>query len=315
MKHFSIPKPCSEKWNEMTPTQKGAFCNKCAHEVRDVSHLSTNEIVQLIASEKKTPCMRMKPSQEHAINLELGNMFRSQKRNMQRAMLFSLLVVFGFTLFSCDNSQQIHERNLLESAARSMVETFEEAHIQYQKVLASAEIEGEESSEKQVVKSLDRIHLYDAKHEESLLMGQPAVRSEKVEQEVILPDLEIIRESYHTMGIPAVRYDIEPELVREFLIEKPMISKSDLPDKFDALAFPNPATSRTTLKVDLPSNTANLAIRLIDLNGQVLQSVHDDPADAGTHEFQIDLNDLTPAFYLIDVQFNDEHKVVRLSKV
>lgn len=26
---IKIPKPCNEKWNAMTPTEKGAFCSNC----------------------------------------------------------------------------------------------------------------------------------------------------------------------------------------------------------------------------------------------------------------------------------------------
>lgn len=27
---ISIPKPCNENWNEMTPDQQGAFCKVCS---------------------------------------------------------------------------------------------------------------------------------------------------------------------------------------------------------------------------------------------------------------------------------------------
>ena len=29
---LKIPNPCDEKWNEMTPTEKGVFCSKCNKE-------------------------------------------------------------------------------------------------------------------------------------------------------------------------------------------------------------------------------------------------------------------------------------------
>lgn len=35
MKNIWINDPCSENWNEMNPTQKGAFCQKYANEVDD----------------------------------------------------------------------------------------------------------------------------------------------------------------------------------------------------------------------------------------------------------------------------------------
>ena len=49
MKYFSIPEPCSENWNEMTSTEKGAFCQKCSNEVHDVSNMSNDEIILMLA--------------------------------------------------------------------------------------------------------------------------------------------------------------------------------------------------------------------------------------------------------------------------
>ncbi len=42
----SIPDPCHENWNEMTSTQKGAFCKVCTKEVIDFTSESDEEIVK-----------------------------------------------------------------------------------------------------------------------------------------------------------------------------------------------------------------------------------------------------------------------------
>jgi hypothetical protein len=34
---ISVPKPCSENWAQMRPEEKGRFCSRCAHSVRDFS--------------------------------------------------------------------------------------------------------------------------------------------------------------------------------------------------------------------------------------------------------------------------------------
>ncbi len=50
MKHpkimISIPEPCQEDWNEMTPTQKGKFCGVCTKEVVDFTVSSDENIVK-----------------------------------------------------------------------------------------------------------------------------------------------------------------------------------------------------------------------------------------------------------------------------
>ncbi len=52
---ISIPKPCHEDWNTMTPNEQGSFCGKCCKTVIDFSHQSNDEIQQFLleASNKK----------------------------------------------------------------------------------------------------------------------------------------------------------------------------------------------------------------------------------------------------------------------
>ncbi|MFT5779486.1 MAG: hypothetical protein ACI837_002445, partial [Crocinitomicaceae bacterium] len=42
-KNIKIKEPCSEDFAKMTPTQQGAFCDKCAMEVYDFTNKSTQE--------------------------------------------------------------------------------------------------------------------------------------------------------------------------------------------------------------------------------------------------------------------------------
>ncbi|UQB67438.1 hypothetical protein [Epilithonimonas zeae] len=52
MKKISIPNPCSENWNEMSPEDQGRFCSVCSKCVIDFTEKKPQEIQQLI--EKKS---------------------------------------------------------------------------------------------------------------------------------------------------------------------------------------------------------------------------------------------------------------------
>ncbi len=43
---LTIPKPCHENWDAMTPTEKGRFCSVCSKTVKDFITLSDEEIMQ-----------------------------------------------------------------------------------------------------------------------------------------------------------------------------------------------------------------------------------------------------------------------------
>ena len=42
---ITIPKPCDEKWESMTPQEKGRFCAVCSKTVRDFTNDSDDEIL------------------------------------------------------------------------------------------------------------------------------------------------------------------------------------------------------------------------------------------------------------------------------
>ncbi|TXH28373.1 MAG: T9SS type A sorting domain-containing protein [Cyclobacteriaceae bacterium] len=61
---LSIPEPCHENWQEMTPTQQGRFCKACAKEVIDFSMMTDTEVLNyFINLREEKVCGRALPSQ------------------------------------------------------------------------------------------------------------------------------------------------------------------------------------------------------------------------------------------------------------
>ncbi|WP_185289940.1 hypothetical protein [Chryseobacterium lactis] len=83
---ITIPKPCHENWENMTPDEKGRFCAVCSKTVRDFSKVPDDKIIDFFSSSSENIC---------------GNFNTSQlNRDLHYSYINSVFVKFavGFTL-------------------------------------------------------------------------------------------------------------------------------------------------------------------------------------------------------------------------
>jgi hypothetical protein len=91
---FSIPTPCHENWNSMTPDAQGRFCSQCSKTVIDFTGMANEDINSYIDSkEKGTVCGRFKGSQLHNPP--------SVNKRVSKMALASLVLSASATLNSC----------------------------------------------------------------------------------------------------------------------------------------------------------------------------------------------------------------------
>lgn len=103
---ISIPKPCNENWNSMSPNKNGRFCSSCNKTVIDFTKMNNPEIQKYFtenSSEEKI-CGHFKLNQietEGSIKYDkLRSRFsRIKIKPIKKIALFSLSLVF--TLTSC----------------------------------------------------------------------------------------------------------------------------------------------------------------------------------------------------------------------
>lgn len=99
---ITIPKPCHEKWNEMTPKDKGRFCSSCSKTVVDFTKKSTNEITNyIIENRNQQVCGHFYKKQLDTITIEIPKTAFQQPLNFQKLFILTLFFVMGTTLFSC----------------------------------------------------------------------------------------------------------------------------------------------------------------------------------------------------------------------
>ncbi|MET3979496.1 hypothetical protein ABIB39_002081 [Mucilaginibacter sp. UYP27] len=67
---ISIPQPCHENWNQMTPVEQGRHCNVCRKTVTDFTVMSNNEIINYFTEHTNT-CGRFDSHQLASVNNHL----------------------------------------------------------------------------------------------------------------------------------------------------------------------------------------------------------------------------------------------------
>lgn len=120
---ISIKEPCHEDWAKMTSTAKGAFCQACAKEVIDFTGKSPIEIKQLLAQEisnKSQTCGRITNYQLDQLNDDFFQ-WKSEQETFRAIWIFSLVAVFGLTLFSCQNTLSREMINKLNSETKQIL--------------------------------------------------------------------------------------------------------------------------------------------------------------------------------------------------
>jgi len=309
MKNFSIPAPCSEDWNEMKPTEKGAFCSSCAHEVHDVSSMSNQEIRTLFLNNLgKRTCLRMNPEQESTMNLDFLEWQKSKQNHMRMAMLFSLIVVFGLTLFSCTNPEQVKDLENLRNVVHSSVSEIDSDKLEHAVASRPSKIVTNSDIERKVIP----VQEFKNQKEET--------NDSISEVDLIFEEIEVVREFHtiridgHLMGAPRLDHNYIEFIKKEASQSKEELRSQGIITEFKGLAFPNPAVDQTTLEIELPESTQTLYICLIDLNGRLLEEINNDSKEMGVHRFPINLSDLKAGTYLADVRYNDKKQIVRIIK-
>lgn len=119
---ISIKEPCNEDWNKMTSSERGAHCKLCALEVIDFTNKTPFEIKGILAEEfttGKRVCGRITNYQLDQINDDFFR-WKNERESFRAVWIFSLLAVFGLTLFSCQHTptrEMIDQLNIEASVA------------------------------------------------------------------------------------------------------------------------------------------------------------------------------------------------------
>jgi hypothetical protein len=113
---ITIPKPCHEDWNKMTPKDNGRFCGSCSKNVVDFTNMLPDEI-QMYFQQHSNVCGRFKNSQLDSLTIQIPNRVLHSQTHYHKMFLLALFIAMGTTLFSCSdkngNKQKIDKIEII----------------------------------------------------------------------------------------------------------------------------------------------------------------------------------------------------------
>jgi hypothetical protein len=306
MKHVQIEKPCSEDWNKMNPTQKGAFCQKCATEVIDFTNKSTTEIKSIFREMiGQSVCSRISDHQLITLNEEFEN-WQNQKSHssFQSKFLFAMIIVFGLSLFSCETEE---DRKTISKIQKEM------SNIEPTQPEGLKKITSNKLSNISILENINPINNLN-------LNDLDSNNFEEITETFTLDEIkinadELVRlKSYGYLGGMGFT-----RIYQEFLLDSPtefLIYDENgqvIPNTFQSKVFPNPAVTSTKLEIGFPEKD-NFEIHLYDISGKFIQIVQNGELEKGTHLFPIDLSEQPPGTYLVIVHSQKYNETIRVIK-
>lgn len=99
---ITIPEPCHENSDKMTPKDNGRFCLSCSKTVVDFTTMLPEEIQQYFISHKNV-CGKLKSEQLSEINIQIPSQILHSQIHYRKMFLLALFIAMGTTLFSCQD--------------------------------------------------------------------------------------------------------------------------------------------------------------------------------------------------------------------
>ena len=125
---ITIPEPCNENWDKMTPDAAGRFCLVCNKSVIDFTNKLPDEIQHFFKNNKDQEiCGRFKKSQLDTISFQIPKQVLYSQTQYHKMFLLALFVAMGTTLFSCavknGKKQRISHVELIDDDSQAITTT------------------------------------------------------------------------------------------------------------------------------------------------------------------------------------------------
>jgi hypothetical protein len=301
----SIPKPCHEDWNTMSPKEQGRFCDKCCKTVVDFSDKSPEEVQQILQSRlHEKLCGRFRNDQlRKPVRLVISFSPFTTRMSAVQVFLVALLFTFGTTLFSCTTHQN---------------ERVGKITLEIPKIEKLSEGEYRTTGEVMVTPG---IITRDIPKVKKLKHKVKAGVEARTDTSVVLPEVNVFAEKVpivscgHSKGAISTLGGIVISTAGVY-IETMEADTSDrvakVPEQNDLVVYPNPAQENVHVRLNL-QNEATVQVELFDMSGKLVRTlISSREINPEETEFEFNISDLPPATYLLRIVESDVVQTKRL---
>jgi hypothetical protein len=304
---ISIPEPCHEDWNSMTPDANGKFCHSCSKSVIDFTNKTDAEIHTMLMERKNEKvCGHFKKTQVNR-PLALTIPFHTLPRNLPpaRAFAIALFFVFGTFLFSCTNehNQKIDEITVTvperytgitmgEPMMPLISETIDSVNIPYHEgtsICSSSIVSGDISYEEvPIIDSLPEVMVQET-------------------------STSITTIEYRTLGMISYR-TVEPIVEKDTTSsDRQLNSETIKPDTNTTFrVYPNPTNGNFNISYEVMKR-GNVQVDIFDINGILVKTlVSQQNQYEGKYIIPTDVSNLIDGIYVCRIINNGVEKSTKL---
>lgn len=304
---ISIPEPCHEDWNSMTPDANGKFCNSCSKSVVDFTAKTDAEIHAMMMERKdQRVCGHFKTNQVNR-HLALTIPFHALPQNLPPARVFAiaLFFVFGTFLFSCTNehNQKIDEISLTQPESLMGMTMGELAMPLISEPIDSVTSSGYETG----TTICSSVISGDVSYTEVLVIDSlPEVMVQN--STVTIIDLE-----YRTLGM--VSYHIVEPIVSAdttFMDKHPKSETIKLDTSMTLQVYPNPTHGNINISYEVLKR-GHVQVDLFDIKGVLVKTlVSQQNQYEGKYIIPTDVSDLVNGIYICRLINNGAEQSTKL---
>lgn len=206
--YLSIPTPCHENWDVMTPNQEGKFCKSCCKTVVDFTTMSDAEVLNFFKRNTANTCGRFN-------NTQLDRGIVEQTVKQRKSLKWLLASMLSIAIFAKAKSQNellgenvVVKENRKPPKKPKSIPAVRPAQIVKQKLSASQKtIEASEQKNQALIKgdtivTLPKKDLNEIINKEVQIVDTPTLKTKTVEVDLVCVVVG---------GISASRYDYDEQ--------------------------------------------------------------------------------------------------------